>query len=289
MANEQLKIHARPKLADGRMVLAFSGWMNGGDVSTGTVDYLTKTFHADRLAEIEPDDFYIYNFPGSMEISSLFRPHGKIEDGLVRTFQPPSNTFSCSEDARLVLFAGEEPNVKWRKFADCIFDVACQTNVSMIYFVGSVGGVVPHTRESRLFSSVSDARHKSHLEACGVRFGDYEGPVSLVTYMMTVAEQKGFGMATLVAEIPPYIQGRNPKSIIAVMRKLAVILGLQIDVDDLRKLTGQWESRINKAVQERPELVKHIRKLEADYDNEIFDTQMGDLKDWLEQQGIRVD
>ena len=27
----------------------------------------------------------------------------------------------------------------------------------------------------------------------------------------------------------------------------------------------------------------------SDYDHEVFDSQMGDLKDWLEQQGIRLD
>jgi hypothetical protein len=29
--------------------------------------------------------------------------------------------------------------------------------------------------------------------------------------------------------------------------------------------------------------------MEEDYDNEMFDTQMGDLKEWLEKQGIRLD
>jgi hypothetical protein len=42
-------------------------------------------------------------------------------------------------------------------------------------------------------------------------------------------------------------------------------------------------------VQQQPELAGNIRKLEEDYDNEIFDSEMGELKSWLEQQGIRVD
>jgi hypothetical protein len=43
------------------------------------------------------------------------------------------------------------------------------------------------------------------------------------------------------------------------------------------------------AVLEQPELANNIHKLEEDYDNEIFNSEMGDLKQWLEQQGIRVD
>jgi hypothetical protein len=42
-------------------------------------------------------------------------------------------------------------------------------------------------------------------------------------------------------------------------------------------------------VEETPDLTRLIRKLEEHYDNEVFDTQMGDLKEWLQQRGIRVD
>ena len=289
MSSNQLNMHERPTFNDGRMVLAFSGWMDGGEVSTGTIEHLESELNAQLLAEIVPDDYYIFNFPASMEISALFRPHGKIKNGLVEQFQSPSNTFTYDEANRLVLFSGHEPNIKWSQFADCIFDVAAQVGVSMIYFVGSVGGVVPHTREPRLFASVSQERFKCELEPHGVRFTDYEGPVSLVTYMMTQAQQRGLGMASIVAEIPAYVQGRNPKGIIAAIRALAAILRLDICLDDLRTLSGQWEKRVHEAVQERQGLAKHINKLEEDYDNEVFDTQMGDLKDWLESQGVRVD
>jgi len=29
--------------------------------------------------------------------------------------------------------------------------------------------------------------------------------------------------------------------------------------------------------------------LEENYDNEVFDTEMGELKKWLEQKGVRLD
>ena len=96
-------------------------------------------------------------------------------------------------------------------------------------------------------------------------------------------------MASLVAEIPVYIQGTNPKSIEAVLRKLAAILGLRINLDRLRKATDAWEQRLADALENEQELSEFIHKLEHDYDNEVFDTQMGDLKEWLEQRGIRVD
>ena len=56
------------------MIIGLSGWMDGGEVSTGAAKYLVTHFEAERFAEIDPDVFYIYNFPGSMEISALFGP-----------------------------------------------------------------------------------------------------------------------------------------------------------------------------------------------------------------------
>ncbi|UCD28206.1 MAG: PAC2 family protein [Planctomycetota bacterium] len=289
MASDRLKMHASPKLGEGRMVLAFSGWMDGGDVSTGTVEWLVDALGAHKVAEIDPEGFYIYNFPGTMEISALFRPHTKIEEGTITEFKPPSNTFYCDGENKLLLFSGKEPNLNWGDFADCIFTYAGQVGISTAYFVGSFAGMVPHTREPRLTSTVSDESMKPTLAKFGVTFATYEGPASFSTYLMAHAKQYGFSMASLVAEIPPYIEGTNPRSIEAMMKKLTAILELRLDTEDLRRVADEWEKRLNEALQSKEDLTNYISKLEEDYDNEVFDTQMGDLKEWLQKQGIRVD
>jgi proteasome assembly chaperone (PAC2) family protein len=224
-----------------------------------------------------------------MEISALFRPHTRIDEGLVREYDLPESVFFAAESHNLALFRGKEPNFGWSAFADCVFAFAAAAGVSALYFVGSFGGTVPHTREPRLFSAVSDERLKPRLEQFGVRFTDYEGPASFSTQLLREAPQRGVRMASLVAEIPAYVQGVNPKSIEAVVRKLAAILDLRVDLSELRTLSAAWEERLNEVLAEKEELLGHIRKLEEDYDNEVFDTQMGELKQWLEQQGIRVD
>ena len=284
-----LRILDRPHLEDMRMLLGFSGWMDGGDVSTGTVGHLVGALRARKLAEIDPKDFYIYNLPGSMETSAIVRPYTKIRNGLITAYEPPTNTFHVDEANRLILFEGKEPNLRWQEYADCIFSVAAAFDVRRIFFIGSVAGVVPHTRQPRLYSSVSSPEMKADLESYGVRFSNYEGPASIVTYLTTVAAQKALPMASLVAEIPAYIQGGNPICIEAMVRRVAAILDIQVDLEDLEGVSAVFEERLDKLVEEREELVALIRKLESDYDNEIFDTQMGDLKQWLEQQGIRLD
>ena len=289
MTSEKLNIYKRPELNQPRMLLGLSGWMDGGSVSTGTIQCLIDRLGAEKFAEIEPEGFYIYSFPGSMEITSLFRPHTRIKDGLIKSYQRPTDAFYYSEEHNLILFLGKEPHLQWEEFGNCIYSLCAEFGVETIYFIGSVAGLVPHTRDPRIHCSVSHSKMKDTFEQYGVKFTDYEGPASIITYLTVNAAAHDLNMATLVAMIPAYVQGKNPKCIEAVTKRLLCILGLQIDIDDLRDISDEFEKRLSEIVQEQPELAGNIQKLEEDYDNEIFDSEMGDLKQWLQQQGIRLD
>src|SRR4051812_4978621 len=166
---DALTVHDCPTLDQATLVLAFSGWMDGGDVSTGTVRRLVDLLGARPIAEIDPEPFYIYNFPGSMELAALFRPHIAIADGLVKGFTLPGGTFYCHQPANLVLFLGKEPNLRWRTFGECIFELARRLGVHRILFVGSFGGSVPHTRQPRLYVTCSDAALLPEMEQYGLR------------------------------------------------------------------------------------------------------------------------
>jgi proteasome assembly chaperone (PAC2) family protein len=289
MASDKLKILSRPVLHNTRLLMGLSGWMDGGEVSTGTIKYLIEKLNAQKFAEINPEGFYIYNFPGSMEMTALFRPHTRIRAGLIKAFEVPRNEFFYDEQHNLIIFKGKEPNLLWEKFADCIFSLCKEFGVEMIYFIGSIAGLVPHTREPRFLSSVSDAHLKETLQRYGIRFTDYEGPASFVTHLTISCAERDLKMATLVATIPAYVQGNNPRCIEAVTKRVAGILALQTDLDDLRAIGDDFERKLSDAVEEQPELASNIRKLEEDYDNEIFNTEMGDLKTWLQQKGITLD
>ena len=100
---EQLKLRSRPAMAPA-LVLAFSGWMDGGHVSTGTVEHFRRELAAIKIGEIDPNDFQVLHLPilsspvtvvadgGGRDGASgrrhgagcLARPHCAIQNGLVR-------------------------------------------------------------------------------------------------------------------------------------------------------------------------------------------------------------
>jgi len=267
---QYLKFLARPRLHRGTLLLAFTGWMDGGLVSTGTVRRLMEERDVQEIARIDPDPFSIYNFPGPMEVATLFRPAAKFDDGVLVELQFPQNVFHCDAAASLVFFLGHEPNLRWQEFADCIFTLAVQTGITRIIFMGSFGGTVPHTREPRLFGSVSDPRLKPLLKEHDVQLSSYEGPSGFSTLLLAQAPTHGIEMLSLVAEIPGYLQGINPLSIEAITRRLARLINQPVDFAPLRAASNAWETQVTEAVQKDPELAATVRKLEERYDNELI-------------------
>ncbi len=299
MDNQHLSIVKHPVLHEPTMVLGFSGWMDGGEVSTGAVEFFADKADAQVMGEILPDDFYVYNVPGSMEISAMFRPHAKIEDGLVVELDEPENTFFCSEEKNIILFQGKEPQLQWRAFAHALFDVAEMHDVSRVCFLGSVASMVPHTREPLFYSSFTRDDQRARVEELGMNPTFYEGPASFSSFLITTARNRGIEMFSLVAGIPPYVQGRNAKCVESVARKAAALLELDVDFASLSNDTRAFESEINKVLEQRPDLAEQIHKLEAVYDEQVGEREISDtstthkdtsdLRDWFESQGFQFE
>jgi proteasome assembly chaperone (PAC2) family protein len=307
---EDLVIHQRPNLENPPMVLGFTGWMDGGRVSTGTIAYLDDKLDATTFAEIKPADFYILHFPVStipislhtehgravltsvnpMEFAAVFRPHTKITDGIIEELTYAQNEFSCSEGSNLMLFTGEEPHLRWAAYCECLFEVAEQFGVEDIYFVGSVAGSVPHTREPRIRASVRNEALKPGLADAGVEYSDYEGPASIVTALTYESVERGINMRSLVVEVPhyPFLEmSTYPKSILRVTSALNILLGLSLDLTDLQDAADAADTKLNAAMEDHKEFRELVHKLEETYDSQEPTPDKDLLKRLLE--GIDLD
>jgi proteasome assembly chaperone (PAC2) family protein len=261
-----------PALTHSTLLLALTGWMDGGHVSTGTVRHLMQNRDLTAVARIEPGGFYIDNLPGDMETAAMFRPEVRHEGGLVTSFDFGTNEFTADPKTNLVFFLGKEPNINWPGFADCIFEVCQSLNVKRIIFIGSFGGTVPHTREPRLFGSVSESSLLPLLEQHAIRASDYEGPGSFASYLVYRSPRQKLEMISIAAEIPGYLQGTNPLSIEAVTRRLGRLLGVPINLAELRAASTAWELQVSDAIEKDEDLAKTVRQLEDQYDNDLIGT-----------------
>ena len=74
-----------------------------------------------------------------------------------------------------------------------------------------------------------------------------------------------------------------------MVRCISSILGLHLICDDLRALGEEYEKRVSELVSQQPDLAQRVEQLEESYDNEVFNTELQDLKSWLHNRGIRLD
>ncbi len=108
------------------------------------------------------------------------------------------------------------------------------------------------------------------MERYGLRRTSYEGPGSFTSYLLTQVPAAGLEMISLVAEIPGYLQGRNPMSIEAVTRRLAKILRLPLDLQSLRAESTEWELQVSRFVEQDEEMTRTVRQMEENYDDELL-------------------
>lgn len=274
MQRKSLTILDIPPLADATMLVALGGWMDGGNVSTGTVRVMMGGRDSlVMIGRIDPDPFYIYSFPGNMELAAIIRPNVRIRNGVVRELDMPLNIFECDPTRNHVYFVGREPNLRWDEYASCMFEMARRTQTRRIITLGSFGGSVPHTREPRLYGAVSHKSLRPLMVEHQIRLSNYEGPAGFSSLLLAMAPQRKIEMINLVAEIPGYLQGINPLCIETVSRRLAKMLNVAIDVDALRATSNAWELEVSEVVQKDEEMTTTVRKLEEQYDNALLEEQ----------------
>jgi len=263
----QLIIQEQPELREPYVVAGLQGWLNAGEVSTGTVGYLKRKLSAQKFAEIDPRGFYVYQVPGPA-LTQALRPYARIEEGVVKRLDMPRNEFSYGKSGAghdLILFLGVEPNLEWPEYAQAIIDLARRFRAPRLYFLGGVFDQVPHTRETRIFASVSHPRLKDELKPFA-RFTDYEGPSSFITMLLSLAQEHGLEAVSISARAPVYIQGQNPKACYALLKTLLSLTGISLDLSDLRKASEALVETVDKAFSQNPEALAQLKKLEEAFD-----------------------
>jgi len=84
----------------------------------------------------------------------------------------------------------------------------------------------------------------------------------------------------------------NTKVGYRVLSKLAEMLGISLNLDDMRQKSVQLDEMIDKALSQKPELQKYVRRLEEEYGRgkyEVGETLKEDIikeiEDFLKSRG----
>ena len=129
---DELHVHDSRDLERPIMVSAFRGWNDGGQGATLAAGFLARSWHAERFADIDPEEFI--DFQSN-------RPQVSLDEGMTRRVEWPENAFyharipGSERDA--VLLLGVEPSLRWRTFSKLVIDLARELDVQLLITLGS--------------------------------------------------------------------------------------------------------------------------------------------------------
>jgi predicted ATP-grasp superfamily ATP-dependent carboligase len=254
-----LTIHALPDgLRRPMLVMAFSGWNDAAEAATTASRYLATAFHAEKFAEIDPEEFYHFG---------LSRPLVRFKAGSEtdREVVWPVTEFSITQSSELardlIVGVAAEPHLKWKTYCATVLELARRCEATVVLTLGALLAEVPHTRPVRLVGGASDAELAARL---GIRPTKYEGPTGIVGVLNTICRERGFTTASLWANVPHYISGiENPKATLALVRRVLPLLGATLDTADLEDAVKQFDQNLTEIVRQNAKIASYIKKLES--------------------------
>jgi len=255
---DHLRTTENPELRNPALIVAFAGWNDASDVATFAARFLVEQWRARRMAEIDPEDFYVF---------TETRPQVRIAGRFQRRVDWPANEFFYHVNRRgerdFVVLIGVEPQLKWRTFTDLITGFCRQHGINTVVTLGGLVADVPHTVPTRLNGTASPAGLARRLRRLGVESTRYQGPTGILGVLNAACARKRLATASIWGTVPEYLSASpNPKVALAMLEALAALLDLDVDLRELRRLGAQFDRQVADILEANPDLQSYVQELE---------------------------
>jgi len=238
------------------MVAAFEGWNDAGEAATDAVKYLSRIWDGRKVASIDPDLYYDFQFTRPMV--------RRTASGERRIKWPTTKLTRCSvpgTDVDVVFVHGVEPSYRWRAYTAELLAHATEQDVDCLILVGALLADVPHSRPIPVTATSEDDGIR---EALNTEPSQYEGPTGIVGVLSELASLAGIPTVSLWAAVPHYVgQAPSPKAELALLHRLEDILQLPLDTSMLTEEAEAWERGVNELAVEDPEVAAYVHQLEG--------------------------
>jgi len=297
--DDLVKLWEKPVAEEKFMLAGWHQWADAGVVSSGLPRYLISLTGARQIGEIKPYGFYMFQVPG---MHHFLRPEIKVEDGYRKELAHRRNEFFYTGNPQkgLVIFLGEEPHLNVEGYAEAFFDAAQALGVKRIAAVGGVYGAVPYNKDRDVSCIYSLREMKEEMSKYAVKFSNYEGGVSIGTYLAAQAEQRGIEYLSFYAFVPAYdfshiserLQGigieTDLRAWYELMRRFNRMFGLRLDLSNLEQqsaeISASMDDKLGELEQKYPQIREYMEKLERDFEetpysplDDVWEQALGDM------------
>jgi hypothetical protein len=236
---ESVNLYRKPTLKKPFLIAAWPGISN---VAFKAASYLRDKLGAEEFGEISPLGFFS---PAAI----------LVKDNEVETPEFPQSKFYYWRNKNggndLIIFISEaQPMQNLYEFASLVLDVAQRFKVEGIYtFAAAVTS--HHPEKPKVWGAATDAGLLKELEDHGVFLkGDYQIR-GLNGLLLGVAKERGIPGICLLGETPQYFaEFENPSASWAILQVLIKILGIDIDLTQIREEARQAEAEMERITKE---------------------------------------
>ncbi len=298
---DALELTEKPTADEIYMIAGWDQWADAGSISSGLPRWLIEHTGARKIGQIRVDGFYIFQVPGTHH---FLRPIVKLEDGYRRSMESRANDFYYTGDERrgLVIFLGNEPHLDADRYAAEFLAAAKALGVRRIGVVGGVYGEMPYDKDRAVSCVYSLPAMREEMERYAVQFSDYEGGVSIGTFMAHHAEAAGIELAVFYSLVPAYDFSERSETVEGLriendyrawhelMRRFIHMFGLEIDARDLdsqsKHLSSAMDDKISDLERTMPQLgvrdyLDHVAgeftELRFMPPDDLWERELGDL------------
>lgn len=223
------------------------------------------------LAEIDPEPFTDF---------ATIRPQVRLDDASRRTIVWPTvglwHVQTPGGDVILVL--GPEPSLRWRLFTEQLLGVARHFSAPMVVTLGALLADVPHSRPAQIIGTATD---QDVIDRYDLQRSRYEGPIGIVGVLHDACATEGIPSVSLWAAVPAYAsQVPSPKAAVALVRRLASLVGAPAPVSVLAEQVHRYEEQVDSIVTDDDDLAAYVERLErltdsgVSIDDEVDDGQL---------------
>ena len=152
-----------------------------------------------------------------------------------------------------------EPNLRWRAFTEMVTGFAEELGVEL----SSLWGLYWPTSRTRPSPVTGSASDEELVERLGLQASRYEGPTGIVGILHDACKQRELPSASLWAAVPHYVSlTPSPRAALALCERLGDILGVEIDVEELREAAEGYAEQVTRAVAADSDTQAYVEDLE---------------------------
>jgi proteasome assembly chaperone (PAC2) family protein len=250
-----LDVEQWPTLRDPVMLVALTGWVDGGLAGTGTLAAVAEALEAPRkFASVDLADL--------LDLQQT-RPTVSLIDGVTRRIEWPSIELVAGRAGRdVIIVAGPEPSVRWRDVTADLVEVATHLGVTLAVTLGGMPSPVSHRRPVSVLATASS---RSLAQEVGALRTDYFGPTGAQTVLQVALGEAGIRSVGFWAQVPHYVAATpSPPAIRAMLERLREVAGLTVDLHALDEQSDAYLERVEEGLSERPDVADMVLQLESE-------------------------